>query len=341
MLNQGEVLLLTDRCDRYYFSKKDVAEGYLIIGDKKAYFTDFRYLSDAKRYFRNTDVNVFLYEGIESIKAYLTERGVNKAYINYGKSTVREFETFKGIGLIVLDANEIINKEREVKTEKEILLIKKACKIAQRAFYKVIKQLKVGVTELEIKEKVERYMVEYGADEPAFETIVAFGKGSAVPHHVTSKKKLTLNQPVLIDMGARYKGYVSDLTRTVFFGTPEKKFIKAYDLVLRANLLAEEKIKKGYSTDDCDRLVREYFKGENVEEYFTHSLGHGVGLEVHEFPTLSIKKSSKLKENSTFTIEPGLYYDGKFGIRIEDTVVMKNGKIERLFTDEKKLLILK
>ena len=143
---------------------------------------------------------------------------------------------------------------------------------------------------------------------------------------------------ILVDMGANYKGYLSDLTRTAFFGKPSSKFIVVYEKVKEANQVAIDSITAGMTTRDADMISRDVLKKYDLSKYFTHSLGHGVGLEVHEFPTLSPGSDNELKEGMVFTIEPGVYIDGELGIRIEDTVVIKNGKVERLFNDEKNLL---
>jgi Xaa-Pro aminopeptidase len=142
-------------------------------------------------------------------------------------------------------------------------------------------------------------------------------------------------------MGCKVNGYCSDITRTAFFGKPSKKFIDCYNAVLNANQIAIENIGEKTLTDKADAFARDYLKEQGVGEFFTHSLGHGVGLEIHEYPTLSPKKSQVLENGMVFTIEPGVYFDGEFGIRIEDTVTLESGKIKRLFNDSKELLILK
>ena len=183
-------------------------------------------------------------------------------------------------------------------------------------------------------------MVKLGAQGLAFDTIVAFGKNSAIPHHVTGDTPLTENTVVLIDTGAKYKGYCADITRTYFFGKPNGKFIDRYNAVLDANLLAEEKIYVGLSVKDADNIARQSLKQVGLDNFFTHSLGHGLGLDIHESPSLSPKGEGTILENSPFTIEPGVYFDGEYGIRIEDTVYISGEKLIRLFTDDKTLTCL-
>ncbi len=337
---KNKAYLFVDRIERLYFSGRDIAEGYFLLGEKRAYFTDARYFLEAKTYFKNTDITPVLFNGLETVKEYIKSQNIKEIFTDFDKISVSEFMELANV-TTVSDGKEELSRAREIKTERELSFIKRACKIVRRAYHSAIKEVRLGMTEIDLKNILEDYMLKYGADEVGFETIVAFGEGSAVPHHVTGKTKLKMNTPILIDAGAKYKGYISDITRVAFFGEPSREFIEIYDAVLSANLLAEEKIVSGAYSDEADKIVRDYLEEKGLKEYFTHSLGHGVGLEVHEAPTLSPKRRMELREGTVFTIEPGVYLDGKFGVRIEDTVTLRDGKVERLFTDNKKLLIIK
>ncbi len=343
MLNQDlseKAYFFANRTDRFYYSGKDIAEGYFLVGKQKAYFTDARYFADAKRDFKNTDILPVLLNGIETVKSFIQENKIKKIITDFDKLSVSEYCELLTVAMVEDGKQELFN-QREVKTDKEIGYIKKACKIAQKAYYSAIKQVRTGMSELELKEIIEKEILRLGADGVGFETIVAFDKGSAVPHHVTGKTKLKRNSVILVDMGAKYKGYISDLTRTAFFGNPSKKFLTVYGAVLKANELAEEIIVSGMTTDKADAVARDYLKDKGLDRYFIHSLGHGVGLEVHEAPTLSPNKSTVLRDGAVFTIEPGVYIEDSFGVRIEDTVLLRDGKVEKLFNDNKKLLIIK
>ncbi|MBQ7339617.1 MAG: M24 family metallopeptidase [Clostridia bacterium] len=339
-IEKDSALLLKDRIDRRYFSGIDIAEGYLIYSSESAYFSDNRYYLDLKRRLSNSPIKAELFSGLQDVEKFIKEKGIKRIYINFSKETVEDYNAYKNWGIEILDGREIINSLRTTKSEKEIEYIEKACKIAQKAYYNAIKKVKEGMSEIELKEIIEENLKKQNSTS-AFDIIVAFGKGSAVPHHETGKTKLKKNQVILVDMGATYKGYLSDITRTAFFGKPSKEFIFAYDKVLRANLLAEEEIEDGFTCCEADAVARNYLKEHNLDKYFTHSLGHGVGLEIHENVVLSPRSEEKLRENAVFTIEPGVYFENKLGIRIEDTVCIKNGKVKRLFTDDKKLLIIK
>lgn len=339
-IDKAQAYLITDRLTRKYFCGIDIADGFLVIAKEKTYFVDARYFYAAKENLSKLSINCVLYENEISIKKFLTSLGVKELFIDFDKCTVNDYFTFKNMGFEVLDGSKNIALVKAIKSESEIEFIKKACEIVQSAYEKVIHNLYEGITELEVKDKLEKEMVLLGAEGVSFETIVAFSKNSAVPHHQTGNTKLTQNSVVLIDAGCKVNGYASDLTRTAFFGKPDKKFIDTYNLVLSANILAEEKITSSIPCSVADGFARDRLKEENLDKYFTHSLGHGVGLEIHEYPRLSPKSSEVLEDSMVFTIEPGVYFDGEFGIRIEDTVVLQDGKVNRLFTDDKKLLIL-
>ncbi len=332
--------LLSDRILRKYFTEVDIAEGVLIIGENKTYFTDSRYYCAAKDKLSAVNIECKLFKDVASVFDFLTSLGVENLYVDYRTTTVKEYEEYKSKGVQIFDCSDELEKLMSIKTECEIESIKKACEITQKAYYQAIKTVKKGMTEKDLKDTLEKFTLSLGADDIAFETIVAFGANSAVPHHETGETILENNMPILVDMGCKINGYCSDLTRTAFFGKPDKEFTTAYKAVLNANLIAEEKIALGMCFKNADKIARDYLSEKGYGEYFTHSLGHGVGLQIHEFPTLSPRGVGKIKENMVFTVEPGVYLDYKFGIRIEDTVVMQGQKLQRLFTDDKELLIL-
>lgn len=340
-LDSKSVYLITDRLTRKYLCEEDVAEGYLLVSSKEYLcFTDARYYQAAKVTLDKVGVKCSLFKSIQDIKNYLKDFKDCTLFLDYSRVTVKEFNEYKTFGLDIADCEDHLAKLKSVKDESELSFIRRACAVAQKAYHTAIKTVREGMTELELKDKIESLMVEYGALGAAFETIVAFGANGAVPHHVTGNTTLKKDTSILVDMGANVNGYFSDLTRTAFFGTPPLKFVRCYQAVKKANELAEEKIVAKMTSDKADEIARSYLKDQGLDEYFTHSLGHGVGTEIHEYPTLSPRKSEELKENMTFTIEPGVYLNGEFGIRIEDTVVIKNGRVERLFNDDKNLIIL-
>lgn len=340
-IEDNSALLLTDEFNRRYFSGVEVAEGFVVrTNTQTAYFADARYFYALAQKLKGSSVKSVLYKSLESIKEYLVEQDIKTLYVPYDVVTVNQFNAYKAMGFAVKDGTDIISTCRKEKSKKEIESIKKACKIASDAFDYILPFIKKGVTEKSIKNRLERFMKKQGAEKPSFDTIVAFGKNSAVPHHETGNTKLKDNQAVLMDYGCVINGYCSDITRTVFYGQPTKEFKETFYHVAGANLLGMDRAIAGASAKEVDGRVREYFENLGVQEYFTHSLGHGVGLEIHEQPYLSSKSTDVLKENYAFTIEPGLYYDGKFGVRIENTVLIEDGVAKSLTGNGRELIII-
>lgn len=337
---KNTAILITDRIFRKYFSKIDIDEGVMVLGEEIAYFLDARYFGGYEDTLKSLGICPLLYKGEQDIKDYLLGKGVKTLYIDFDKTTVTEFRKYKTFGLKLKDGGDRLNRARSIKSAKEISLIKKSCSIIEKAIYFAIDNLSVGKTELEVAKEIEDKIISLGGDGTSFDTIVAFNENSAVPHHEPSDKKLELNSVVLIDTGASYKGYASDITRTIYFGgAPSSEFIRVYNAVKTANELAIEISTSSMTAVEMDAIARDFLISQGYGEYFTHSLGHGLGLEIHEYPRLSPKGRGKISNGTVFTIEPGVYLDGKFGVRIEDTVVMKNGKIQRLYTDSKDLLV--
>ncbi len=337
----GKAYLITDVNQREYFSGATVAEGVLIMADKSYYFTDARYFCGVEAEIKANGLVPMLYEGEKDLKNLLFENGVKTLLIDYTKTTVSDYNKYKEMGYELEDCSAQLVQLMAVKSEEEIILIKKACDIAYSAFSKVAKTIKPGVTEIEVADRLLAEMKALGADGSSFDIIVAFGKNTAVPHHKTGKEKLKKGMPVLIDMGASYKGYKSDITRMLYCGQPDEDFSIAYEAVLKANKIAIDNITDGMTAKQADLVARNYLETMGLDKFFTHSLGHGIGKEIHEYPFLSPKSDSELVNGNVFTVEPGVYFSENFGIRIEDTVVLHEGEVVRLYNDDKQLIIIK
>ena len=322
------------------FSGLDIDDGIIIYGDKKTFFIDARYFFEVKGDIESAGFNPVLYEGDKTLKDYLKQNKIKTLLVDFDSTTLTEYSGLKKLGVKIKDGSKNLKIARSVKTETEIDKITKSCAIVENALIYAQSFIKVGVTEKQIKTLLEDKVKALGGDGVSFDTIVAFGKNSAIPHHVSDDTKLSNDMVVLIDAGAKYKGYSSDITRTIFFGNPDKKFVDRYNAVLKANELAIENAKPKMSYKDIDDIARSFLKQNDLDKYFTHSLGHGVGVEIHEYPRLSPKGEGFAEENVVFTIEPGVYFENEYGIRIEDTVVIKNGKIKRLTLLGKELLTI-
>jgi len=229
---------------------------------------------------------------------------------------------------------------RTIKSTEEIEKIHKAQKIAEKAFDEILGFIRPGVTEREIALKLDNCMLENGAEGLSFETIALAGANTSMPHGVPGNYKVKNGDFVLMDFGAVYDGYHSDMTRTVCVGQPSEKMGKIYDIVLKAQLEALKKVKSGITGSELDGYARDIIDESGYGDFFGHSLGHGVGMEIHEFPTASSKSETILKENMVVTVEPGIYLPGEFGVRIEDFVVVTENSHQNLTNCPKKLIIL-
>ena len=227
-----------------------------------------------------------------------------------------------------------------VKTQQEIDLMIKAQRIAEKGFEHILDFVSAGKTEREVQLELDYYMLSNGAEELSFDTIALSGKNTSLPHGVPTDKPIEQGEFVLLDFGAVVQGYHSDMTRTFCVGEPTDKMRKVYQIVLDAQLAAIKAVKTGISGIALDAVARDIIKSEGYGDNFGHSLGHGVGMEIHEMPYASPTKDNILLENSIVTVEPGIYIENEFGVRIEDFVVVKDNGCENMTKAEKKLIII-
>ncbi|MCG3109551.1 Xaa-Pro dipeptidase [Metallosphaera sp. J1] len=229
-----------------------------------------------------------------------------------------------------------ILQTRAIKEEQEIEAIRRAQSATANAMRKASESLMDGVTEIELAGIIDEAMRRGGAEDYAFPSIVAFGENSAEPHHIPSERRLRKGDTVVIDIGAKYSGYSFDSTRTFLYGVTEKSK-RIYNVVLEAQLEAIDAIQEGIEASQIDRIARSRIEKEGFGKLFVHSTGHGVGIEVHENPAISMKSKDVLKEGMVITVEPGIYVQGELGVRIEDTIIVRKGKPEVLETLYKSL----
>lgn len=336
----GAEAVLTEASDlRRYLTGISTSFGY-VLTDKNntTFYTDSRYLEGAQAALKGTDISVkqFVATLEDLLKPY------KEIAIPVGRTLYNDYEKFKSVGLNIKDSLPAFTSSMSVKEDYELDNIKKACEIADEAFVNLLGDIKDGMTENEVAAMLEYLMRKYGASGTSFETIVAFGENSSVPHHEIGNRKLKFGDIVLIDFGCKYDGYCSDCTRTFLFGDDGKhaEFKLSYERVLEAHMLAKEKITDGMTGREADAVARDCLKNYGLDKFFTHSLGHGIGINIHESPNLSPKSEHKLVNGMVFSDEPGVYLEGSYGIRIEDTVTLKNGKVVSLTNSDKKLTVL-
>ncbi|NJP98019.1 aminopeptidase P family protein [Nonomuraea sp. FMUSA5-5] len=234
----------------------------------------------------------------------------------------------------------VVELLRAVKDEGELELIRTACEITDRAFADVAPKIAPGMTERELAGLLDRRMTELGADKPAFDTIVAAGENGAVPHHAPTARELRAGDLVTMDFGARYQGYHADMTRTVSLGPPAAWQREVYELVAAAQRAGRHALAPGASAGEVDAAARSVIEDAGHGAHFRHGLGHGVGLEIHEEPFLGPSRTGRLEDRVPITVEPGVYLPGRGGVRIEDTLVTREGGPELFTKTTKELLVL-
>lgn len=309
-----------------YLTEYPTRDAYLLTTPQKNFiFTDFRYLEEYKKNLKNFTIIKINDSVFDSLKELVIKNKIKKLGFESSKIFYKEFKLLKeklGLSVELAETTDIVENLRQIKEKNELEKIKKAIDITIEAFNFAKKILIPGIKELDLAAEIERFIRYKGAVGSAFDIIITSGPRTSLPHAITSSKRLSDNEPILIDMGVSIDGYKSDLTRTLFLGKISPEFIKSYSFVRNAQEEALKKIKPGVSCSYIDSLARNYLAKKGIGSFFGHSLGHGIGLAVHENPLISSKNKQILKENMVFTIEPAIYLPEKFGIRIEDMVLV-------------------
>lgn len=336
----GAQAVLTEQPDlRKYITGIETSFGYVLTTEKgTVFYTDSRYLEAASAALKGSDITVKQFvPPLENILKNLKEVAIPLSQTFYP-----QYERLKEAGLKIIDSANAFQNEMIIKQDYELDYIRQACKIADDSFTALLPRIKEGMSENDLAAELEYLMRKFGASGTSFSTIAAFGKNSSVPHHETGTDKLRFGDIILVDFGCKFGGYCSDCTRTFLFGDDKKheEFKKTYQSVLNAHMLVKEKTVCGMTGAQSDAIARDYLKERGLDKFFTHSLGHGIGVNVHELPMISPKSADVLKNGMVFSDEPGVYFEGNYGIRIEDTIALLNGKIESLTNTDKNLLIL-
>jgi len=311
----------------------NVEESFLFIKNNTAFLiTDFRYLEEYSNKLRNSPIKLLeidkdIWSTLRTIKKHqkIKNLGFEKDY-----TSVSFYQKLKSVFPKLTQTERIIEDLRIIKNHYEIKLIKKALSIAKLTLNSISKKLKTGERESDISSKLQYLIRQKGLFNVSFEPIVAFGENSSFPHAKISKRKLRQNEPILIDMGVDYMGYKSDLTRMYFLGKMDPLFKKVLAIIKEAQQLAITAIKPGIPANSIDKKARNFIKQKGFGDNFRHSLGHGIGLEVHESPRINSKNNRILKPGMVFTIEPAIYLPNKFGVRIEDIALVTDKGAKKL-----------
>ncbi|MFH0976756.1 MAG: Xaa-Pro peptidase family protein [Spirochaetota bacterium] len=332
--------LVSNLTNIYYLTGFEGSYGHLLISkDRIVFITDSRYTEYTKS---------ILPEHIEIREQKNDFPGLLRDFIK-GRLFVEQLIPLAGFlnykkqlkNIKILPANDEVGSLRIVKDEHELENLKKAVAIADSCFDHLLKIIKPGMTEWDIAVEVEYFYRKNGCRKSSFDTIIASGKGSSMPHYIPSMtKKIETKDILLIDMGCVFNGYNSDLSRTIFFGNISAEFKKIYGIVRKAQEEAISQVKPGIMTGRLDKIARDIIAKEGYGPAFGHSLGHGVGLEIHESPALKKGDKYRLKKNIPFTVEPGIYLPDKGGVRIEDVVIACENGCEILTKASKEIIIL-
>lgn len=350
---QRELGRLGDTCaaliispeNRRYFTSFPSSDGFLIVNaDRAVFITDGRYIEAAEKKAKNCEV-VLQNRIFPQIAQILKEMNCHHLLVEASKMTLDSYNSLKGSAkdvkiLTDTSLDGMINTFRSVKTNDELECIKAAQKITDDAFYHICNFIKEGVTEREIGLELDFYMLSHGGEALSFETIAVSGENTSMPHGVPSERRVQNGDFITMDFGTVVGGYHSDMTRTVALGFATDEMKNVYETVKNAQTACINGLRSGLTGIEGDALARNVIKQSGYGEYFTHGTGHGVGIEIHEFPNLNKANDVPLIPGQIVTVEPGIYIPNKFGVRIEDMVLITENGCEDLTHSNKELIIL-
>ncbi|KKI93001.1 Xaa-Pro dipeptidase [Bacillus sp. SA1-12] len=336
-------LLITSKFNRRYMTGFTGTAGVAVISlDKAVFITDFRYTEQAAKEVEGFEIVKHTGPIIEEVAAVVKQLGIKRLGFEQDHLTYQAYTSYKNAitDTEFVPVSDAVEKLRLIKSSSEIKILKEAAEIADAAYKHILTFVKPGLKEIEVANELEFFMRKNGAESSSFDMIVASGYRSALPHGVASNKEIEKGDFVTLDFGAYYKGYCSDITRTFAVGQPSDELKNIYAIVLEAQMRGMNGIKPGMSGKEADALTRDYITQQGYGEYFGHSTGHGLGMEVHEGPALSFRSDAILEPGMVVTVEPGIYIAGLGGVRIEDDTVITESGNESLTHSPKDLIIL-
>ena len=344
-LPENSAALITNEADCYYLSGFLRNEGMVLITKNSAcLFVDFRYIEAAKAACKEITVRLTS-SFLADVCTVLKGESINIVFIqsDYVTLAVKEKmqSAFDGIEVsTTLNIDKIIGDMRAVKSAEEISLIKSAQGITDRAFTYILSEIQPGKTEREIALDLEFFMRKEGSEGTAFDTICVSGKNSSKPHGVPSGKAIENGDFLTLDFGAIVGGYRSDMTRTVCIGKPTDKMVTVYNTVLKAQTEAIKAVKSGVVCKDIDKVARDIIDGAGFKGAFGHGLGHSVGIDIHENPSFNTRCEMLTKPGMVITVEPGIYLENEFGVRIEDMIIVTKNGCKDITKSQKQLVII-
>ncbi|MCU5316021.1 Xaa-Pro peptidase family protein [Bacillus cereus] len=335
-------LLITKKENRQYATGFTGSAGVVLISaDQAVFITDFRYVDQAKSQIK--DAEIIMHKGNleKEIAHQVSKLNIQKLGIEENNMTLQQYKNLqKYVQAEMIQVCEIIENIRIIKDTPEIETMKIAANIADEAFHHILTFLKPGISENAVRDELEFFMRKKGATSSSFQIIVASGVRSSLPHGVASNKIIEQGDIVTLDFGALYDGYCSDITRTVAIGEPSEEFKKIYNVVREALKRGTEAIKPGETAKSIDDITRDYITEHGYGQYFGHSTGHGLGLEIHEPLRLSQESKVTLQEGMVVTVEPGIYIPNWGGCRIEDDIVITKEGYEVITKSNRELIVI-
>lgn len=322
-------LVVTDKTNRRYLCGFTGSNGLLLVTENKLIlFVDGRYTEQASQQTTGVEICEIPIGShlIEVMRPFIARMkvGFEAETISYQTFTELHFLMKEANGQLIATKN-MVESLRMIKSSKEICALRQAAQIADQTLERIMPMIRVGMTELDLANELDYRSKKLGSEGPAFETIVASGERTALPHAHASQKKLEANELIMIDFGTIYDGYYSDITRTIGFGEVKPEIRETYEILLAAQKSAVQKVSFNKTLGEIDQVARQALRKEGLEDHFSHNLGHGIGLSCHEYPALAPQNELPIQANMTFTIEPGVYFPKeKFGIRIEDDVLVND-----------------
>ncbi len=344
-LSTGAALLVKSAANRRWLTGFASSDGFVLISRERAtFFTDSRYIEAARIAVNHLTVSLST-DATAHIKDWLAAQHLHTLFIEADATTVRSLaslrKTLDGVTICEEDTfDRLISDGRSIKSPAELAAIRQAQKLTDDTFAYITQHIAIGRTEREVMLDMEMYMRRLGSEGVAFDFVVVSGKNSSLPHGVPTDKVIENGDFITMDFGALVDGYRSDMTRTVAVGSVSNEQRLVYNTVLAAQTAALNSIRAGMVCKDVDRVARDIIKNAGYGNYFGHALGHGVGLDIHESPNFSPRCDTLLQTGMVMTVEPGIYLEGKFGVRIEDMVVITENGHENLTRSPKELLIL-
>jgi Xaa-Pro aminopeptidase len=340
-VKKTEAFLVTKPENKFYISGFSSSNYYILLTESKDYLlTDFRYIEAAKSL--SDTFEIVKIDNENTALKFIQEKSFETLGIEYKSVTFDFYNEIKKIAKVAktIPCDNIIEEIRTIKEAWELDKITQAAEIANQGFIHILDFIKPGVTEKQIAMELEFFLKRNGADALSFDTIIASGKNGALPHAIPSNKEVENGDFVTMDFGVLLDHYCSDMTRTIAVGRVSEKQKEVYNVVLRAQETSLSEVKVGVSTASLDSIARNIINDAGYGEYFGHGLGHGVGLEIHEAPTLNQSSKETIKANMLVTIEPGIYIPEAFGVRIEDLAIVGESDIIILTKVDKKLIII-